>query len=234
VGWIGGRAQERNRIVPADLLNPQLCNKHFDPQRKDRRCLRCRASQAGHAFCPEFPARPLPPARRQQPPVRPCKYGYLCGTGGAGAERGAGAGAERTSGAECVGALVVRAPDPRCATPAPLVLDQAAAGLAALIPVCIGVVRTFCVTKPLCSTFCETLARSRTAPRGIPNPAESFRIVNRFNDRPAITGDGPRFTATADPGEAGGCGGLKRCGVFTTVGIVLHATQVVPGCHTHP
>ena len=97
-----------------------------------------------------------------------------------------------------------------------------------------GVVSIVAAVAPSCWSRRETCPRLRTAPRGIPNPAESLRITMVRGEACTGLATGPRFTTTFCPGLGGGCGAANRCGGFITRGNVFHPAQEFPGCQNQP
>ena len=97
----------------------------------------------------------------------------------------------------------------------------------------IGAVRT--VVDPCVATRCEIVGKLRTAPRGIPNPADPCVIITRRPDPPlpnAFPGTLPTITVFCPP-LAGGVGGTNARGGFATGGTVFHVVQP-PGNHPQP
>jgi hypothetical protein len=158
----------------------------------------------------------------------------VCGVDecGAGAERGIGA--DRGSGLLIRGELTRPVAGVRDVDD-PDILDPCATGEAdGTLSIRTGIVWTFVVTDPSCLTCCETLARLRMLPRGMPKPAESSRITTLLA-APAAATDGPRWTTIVLCADvAGGCNGMNCRGGFITLGTVFQARPEPPGCQPQP
>lgn len=81
-----------------------------------------------------------------------------------------------------------------------------------------GIVATCSVTIPCDCTFCDSLAMLSNCPRGIPNPAELFRMTILPPDIAASDDVGPRFTMTVPVPLVGACGATKPAGALSTTG----------------